>query len=51
MNIDPFWLFLESSRFRAGRYSVNMSGTFEGDSFEGTLTVIGRTFPITAVKK
>ena len=42
---------LESSNFATQGYSVTMSGTFEGDSFEGTLSVIGRTFPISAVKK
>jgi hypothetical protein len=42
---------LESSRFQAQGNTVLMSGTFEGDSFEGTLTVMGRTFPITAVRK
>ena len=40
---------LESSRFRP-REMVVMSGA-EGESFEGTLAVRGRTFPITAVKK
>ena len=42
---------LESSGFSTDGYSVVMSGTFEGDAFEGTLSVIGRTFPITAVRK
>lgn len=42
---------LESSRFQAEGNAVTMSGTFEGDSFEGTLSVMGRNFPITAVKK
>ena len=42
---------LESSRFPAQGNTVVMSGAFEGDSFEGTLSVMGRTFPITAVKK
>jgi hypothetical protein len=42
---------LESSGFNTQGYSVTMSGTFEGDSFTGTLSVIGRTFPITAEKK
>jgi len=42
---------LESSRFQAEGNSVMMSGTFEGESFRGTLSVRGRNFPITAVKK
>ena len=42
---------LESSRFPAQGNTVVMSGAFEGDSFEGTLSVMGRTFPITAIKK
>ena len=42
---------LESSRFAARRFSVTMSGTFEGDSFEGTISVSGRTFPISAARK
>ena len=42
---------LESSNFQAQGNTVVMSGTFEGDSFEGTLSVMGRTFPITAVKQ
>ena len=42
---------LESSRFQAEGNSVVMSGTFEGESFSGTLSVRGRNFPITAVKK
>ena len=42
---------LESSNFTTQGYSVTMSGTFEGDSFEGTLSVSGRTFPITAARK
>lgn len=42
---------LESSRFQAQGNTVVMSGAFEGESFEGTLSVRGRTFPISAVKK
>ncbi len=42
---------LENSRFQAEGNSVMMSGTFEGESFGGTLSVRGRNFPITAVKK
>ena len=42
---------LESSGFNTQGYSVIMSGTFEGDSFTGTLSTIGRTFPISAEKK
>ncbi len=42
---------LESSSFPAQGNTVVMSGAFEGESFEGTLSVMGRTFPITAEKK
>ena len=42
---------LESSSFSAQGNTVVMSGAFEGESFEGTLSVMGRTFPITAEKK
>ncbi|QXD23323.1 hypothetical protein F7C95_15525 [Opitutia bacterium ISCC 51] len=42
---------LESSGFNTRGYSVVMSGTFEGASFTGTLSTIGRTFPISAEKK
>ena len=40
---------LESSRFSAEGNTVVMSGTFEGESFTGALSVMGRNFPITCL--
>ena len=37
--------------FEAMGYSVGMSGTFEGNSFNGAISAEGYDFPMTAVKK